>query len=379
MSGGEGGGERTEKATAQRMKEVHRKGQLGRSQDLSAWLGLGAAALMLPTVVSNAGDAALDQMAHVRDVARTPTPQAALDVLGVGLGSVVSTLAPMFVVLVVVSIAVAAAQGGIRFRSMKPKFDHLKPASMAKKLVGGQVWWEAVKTVLKTGAVAVVMVLVVQGLVPVLMTSGRMPLQGLLDLAGSGAAQLLRFGIAAGVLMAVADVVVVVRRNRKQTRMTKQEIKEENKRTEGDPMVKGQIRARQARMSRNRMMSEVAKADVVLVNPTHVAVALRYEPGRGAPRVIAKGQGAVATRIRALATENRVPLVEDVPLARALHAACELGAEVPEQLFTAVARVLAFVMALRRRGAGAGQHRLPTGTTLPDGAPDVRRTPRRRP
>jgi flagellar biosynthetic protein FlhB len=95
----------------------------------------------------------------------------------------------------------------------------------------------------------------------------------------------------------------------------------------------------------------------VLVNPTHVAVALRYRPGMGAPRVVAKGAGVMAARIRAVAAENRVPMIEDVPLARALHRGCEVGAEIPQDLYTAVARVLAFVMALRARGAHAGLHR----------------------
>jgi len=182
---------------------------------------------------------------------------------------------------------------------------------------------------------------------------------------GLAAAGLLRWGIAAGVGLAILDVVVVMRRNRKQTRMSLKEVKDENKRSEGDPLLKGAIRSKQMSMSRNRMMAAVADADVVLVNPTHVAVALRYEPGTGAPRVVAKGAGHVAARIRAKAGEHKVPMVEDVPLARALHGACELGQEVPEYLYTAVARVLAFVMALRRRGAAAGQHRMPAGTAAP--------------
>jgi flagellar biosynthetic protein FlhB len=174
----------------------------------------------------------------------------------------------------------------------------------------------------------------------------------------------MRTGIVAGLLLAVADVVVVMKRNRKQTRMTLKEVKDENKRTEGDPMLKGAIRAKQLAMSRNRMMAEVATADVVLVNPTHVAVALRYEPGSGAPKVVAKGAGAIAAKIREEASDKAVPMIEDIPLTRALHAACELGQEVPAHLFTAVARVLAFVMALRRRGASAGQHRVPGGPTI---------------
>lgn len=361
----EGGGERSEKATAQRMREVHRKGKLGRSQDLSAWLGLGAAALMLPMVLSRGKDAALDQLAAVRNVARDPSAAGAVQVLDDALRSVLTTLTPLFAVLVLVTVAVGLAQGGFHPRRFTLHVDQFKPVNAAKRLFGGQAWWQGAQTLLKTGAVALVLVVGLQTLVPTLMASGQLPLSHLLGVASGGTASLLRTGIAAGVLLAVADVIVVARRNRKQTRMSLQEIKEENKRTEGDPMLKGHIRSKQLAMSRNRMMAEVATADVVLVNPTHVAVALRYEPGSGAPKVVAKGAGAVAARIRAEASERRVPLVEDVPLARALHAACELGQEVPAHLFTAVARVLAFVMALRRRGAAAGQHRVPGGSTLP--------------
>lgn len=107
------------------------------------------------------------------------------------------------------------------------------------------------------------------------------------------------------------------------------------------------------------MMAEVTRADVVLVNPTHVAVALRYEPGTGAPRVVAKGRGHVAAKIRQIAADKNVPMVQDIPLARALHAACELGQEIPPHLYTAVAKVLAFVMALKRRGAAQGMHKNP--------------------
>lgn len=359
------GQDRTEKATPQRMREVHRKGRLGRSQDLSAWVGLAAAAAALPLVLTNGKAAALDQLAAVRDVAHDPTPEGAVQVLGDALRSVLGTLAPLFAVLVVVTLAVGMAQGGYRPQRLRLHVDHLKLGGAVKRLVGMQAWWQGAKTLLKTAVVGLVLFTAVQALVPTLMASGSLPLSHLLGTASAGTMSLLRTGIAAGVLLAVADVVVVMRRNRKQTRMTLREVKDEHKRTEGDPMLKGAIRAKQLSMSRNRMMAEVAQADVVLVNPTHVAVALRYEPGTGAPRVVAKGAGAVAARIRAEASEHRVPMVEDVPLARALHAACELGQEIPTHLFTAVARVLAFVMALRRRGMAAGQHRAPGGSTLP--------------
>jgi flagellar biosynthetic protein FlhB len=112
-------------------------------------------------------------------------------------------------------------------------------------------------------------------------------------------------------------------------------------------------------MSRNRMMADIATADVVLVNPTHVAVALKYEAMGGAPRVVAKGSGAIAAKIRERAEEHRVPMVRDVPLARALHKACDIGDEIPADLYAAVARVLAFLFALKARGAAAGTHTVP--------------------
>ncbi|CAM5789374.1 EscU/YscU/HrcU family type III secretion system export apparatus switch protein [Cellulomonas persica] len=367
------GQERTEKATPQRMKDVIRKGQLGRSQDLSAWLGLGAAALVLPALVSRAQAAAEQQVATIRQVARNPTTDGAMAALTDGLGSLLGTLGPMFAVVVAVALAVGIAQGGWRPRRFRIVLDHLKPKSAVARLVGKQAWWQGAKTLLKSAAVGIVLYSAIQAMVPLVLASGRLPLGELLSRAGGGATNLMRLGICAGLLLAAFDVFVVIRRNRKQTRMTQREVKEEHKRTDGDPMVKGQIRSRQMAMSRNRMLAEVASADVLLVNPTHVAVALRYEPGTGAPRVVAKGAGAVAAKLRALASEHRVPMVEDVPLARALHASCELGQEIPAHLFTAVATVLAFVMSLRRRGAAAGHHRLATGPTLsPDDSTDHR-------
>lgn len=361
------GGDRTEKATAQRMKEVHRKGKLGRSQDLASWLGLGAAVLALPMVITRGRAAAVEQLAQMKQVADDPTVEGAVQMLQDALRSVISTLAPLFVILMIVTVGVGLAQGGYHPQRLRLHVDHLKPMNGFKRLVGAQAWWQGAKTLLKSAVVAGVLFIGLKSMVPILMASGQLPLTSLLGTASAGTATLLRTGIAAGLLLAVADVIVVMRRNRKQTRMTLKEVKDEHKRTEGDPMLKGAIRAKQLSMSRNRMMSEIATADVVLVNPTHVAVALRYEPGTGAPKVVAKGAGAIAAKIREEASDKRVPMIEDIPLTRALHAACELGQEVPAHLFTAVARVLAFVMALRRRGASAGQHRVPGGTIEADG------------
>lgn len=360
-----GGQEKTEKATPKRMKELRRDGALQKSQDLSAWLGVGAAGLTLPWVGQSATRAAKDQLAAVREVVADPTAAGAVAALGDGLGSIVRTLAPLFGVVVLAAIASAAAQGGIRISSkrLKPSFKQFNVVNGLKRVLGPQAWWQGVKAALKAAAIGLVLYTVVQGLVPLLLGSGMHSLTQIVDAAGGGAGTLVRTAVAAGLGLAVLDVVVVVRRNRKKSRMTKKEVADEHKQSEGDPLLKGQIRSKQLAMSRNRMIAEVATADVVLVNPTHVAVALRYEPGKGAPRVVAKGAGHVAARIRQVATDKRVPMVEDVPLARALHAACDLGQEIPAHLYVAVARVLAFVMALRKRGAAAGTHRAPGGPT----------------
>ena len=357
------GQDRTEKATPKRMKELRRKGSLQHSQDLSAWLGMGAGALMIPAVLSNAAQQAREQLAAIQVTIADPDPDRTVAMLGDSLWSVITTLVPLLAVVVITAILGTAGQGGIHpsMHRLKPKFQQFNLPKGIKRTFGGQAAWQGVKAALKAGVIGTVLWTVVQGMVPLLLGSGMNSLQQVIDVAAGGASNLVRTAVVAGLALAAVDVVVVMRRNRKQNRMTKREVLEEHKQSEGDPQVKGQIRSRQLAMSRNRMISDVANADVVLVNPTHVAVALRYEPGKGAPRVVAKGAGHVAARIREAATKAHVPMVEDVPLARALHAACDLGQEVPQHLYTAVAQVLAFVMALRRRGAAVGMHRAPGG------------------
>ncbi|WP_125614293.1 EscU/YscU/HrcU family type III secretion system export apparatus switch protein [Specibacter cremeus] len=374
-------GERTERATERRMKEVREKGQLTRSQDLTAWVGVGAAAIMAPGVVSRASNALADQLFTATQLAAHPDPQRALAALYSGLAALPGILGPLLLVVAGAIVAAAAVQGGIRFKKFKPKFEQFNLLTGVKNVFGTQALWNGVKALLKTAVVGLVLYLVVQGLVPFLLQAGGLPVAVLLNTAGGGLVKLLEFAVAAGLLLAVADVFVVSRRNRKRTRMTKREVKDENKSTEGDPMIKSARRSRQLALARSRMMSAVASADVVLINPVHVAVALRYEPGKSAPRVVAKGADRVALRIRQRAEEKSVPMVRDIPLARALHGACALGEEIPVELYNQVAAVLAFVMALKKRGQGRGVHRiLPAGSAIPPGlVPERTRHPEPRP
>ncbi len=359
-------GEKTEQATEKRMKEVREKGQLSRSQDLTAWVGVGAAVIMVPGVISRGSNALADQLYTAADMAAHPDPLAALRALETAFATLAGILGPMLLVVVAAVSAAAAVQGGIRFKKFKPKFEQFNPLPGLKKVFGAEALWNGVKALLKTAVVGLVLYVVVQGMVPVLLQAGGLQISELLGAAGSGVVQLVQYAVAAGMLLALADVFVVSRRNRKKTRMSKKEIKDENKSSDGDPMIKSARRQRQLAMARNRMMSAVATADVVLINPVHVAVALRYEPGKSAPRVVAKGADRLAARIRAEADAKNVPMVKDIPLARALHGACELGSEIPVELYNQVAAVLAFVMALKKRGSATGLHQiLPGGSAIP--------------
>lgn len=350
--------EKTEQATEKRMREVRSKGQLSRSQDLTAWVSVGAAAAMIPSTVERAAGAATDQLFSIRGIAAAPDPAKALQALQDGLASLAGILGPMLAVVFIAVMAGSAVQGGVHMKKFRAEFEHFNLVNGLKRTFGAQAAWGGLKALLKTAVVGLVLYNVILGLVPTLLAAGGLPVSGVIAAASGGVVQLVQFAVAAGVVLAAADVFVVMRRNRKKTRMSKKEVTDENKNTEGDPLIKSQRRARQLSMSRNRMIASIGDADVVVVNPTHVAVALKYEPGKSAPRVVAKGAGHIAARIRQEAEQHAVPMVQDIPLARSLHSACEIGQEIPVDFYRAVAGVLAFVMALKTRGSAAGLHRM---------------------
>ena len=352
--------EKTEQATPKRMKEVREKGQLASSKDFTGWISVAAAAVTIPAVIGAGADSTTTMVSSFRTLVAHPEPEVALEFMINALMQVLPIIGPMLAVVFVATIVASMLQGGIHLKKFKPSFEHFNLLKGVQRIFGKQALWEGAKALLKTAVVGLVLCIAIQGLVPFLMNAGGLPVTSLLGTASSAVTGLMQSAIAAGIGLAILDVFVVIRRNRKKTMMTKQEVRDENKSSEGDPHVKGQRRSRQLAMSRNRMIAAVASADVVLLNPTHIAVALKYEPGKSAPRVVAKGSGAIAAKIRERAADTRVPMVENIPLARALHAACDVGQEIPEELYSQVAQVLAFVMSLKRRGAAMGVHRLST-------------------
>jgi flagellar biosynthesis protein FlhB len=357
-------GEKTEQPTPQKLKKARAEGQIGRTQDIGAWVGMLAASIVLPRTLSATMEHCRELMAKIPDIIANPDPRVAMVILKEGMWSAVWAVLPLAMTMMIVGVAAAGSQGGIRVATklFMPKFKRLNPWPGIKKMLGPQSLWEGSKALIKTAVLGGVLYVTTKDIVPLLMTAGQLPIGSLLGVINDAALTLIRSASAAGIVMAAADYFVVKRRTNKQLRMTKEEVKQEHKNSDGDPQLKGQIRAKQMAMSRNRQMADVPNADVVLVNPSHVAVALRYDPEKGAPRVLAKGQGMTAQKIRELATEHRIPMVQDVPLARALEKGVEVGMEIPADFYGAVAKVLAFVMSLKAKGSAAGLHRNPNPT-----------------
>jgi len=373
MSGSSG--EKTEKPTPRRRKQAKKDGQVPRTPEIGGWLGLLVVSMAIGPLLDREVGAMRTLMTESLRAIERPTVAAATTVLRHSALHILVTLVLLGSMVMVIGVVSAIAQGGFFLspKLAKPSAKKLNPIQGAKRLFGPQAAWEGAKMLLKAGVVAALAWSSVKALMP--MVGGLMPIDTVLSALGDEVSGMFLSVGVAGLVMAGADYAVVRRRIGKQVRMSREEIKQEHKQTEGDPMVKSAIRSRQLAAARSRMISDVAEADVILVNPTHVAVALRYQPELGAPRVVARGAGAIADRIRQVAAEERVPLVRDVPLARALYSSCEVGQEIPPELWAAVAQVLAFVIRLRNRGQQAGAHPSPRSEET---VPAVRRGGRRR-
>jgi flagellar biosynthetic protein FlhB len=356
-----GGDDKTEKPTPKKLREARREGRVARSQDIGAWVGVLAGCYLLKFTVASGGPRLGSLFERIPALIAEPTEASALALFVDGARTVAILLVPLCLGLAIATFVASAAQGGVHLatKNLKPQFKRMNPIAGFKRIAGPHAGWEAAKTLTKTAIAGIVAYRAVKGTAMLLTSTGAMPLPTVLDIAAGVVFHLIRDVSFAGLLMGVVDYAYQRRGTGKQLKMTVHEVKQENKQTEGDPHMKGAIRSKQMAMSRNRMMSKIASADVVLVNPTHVAVALQYRPDRGAPRVVAKGSGHIATKIREEASKHRVPMVSDVPLARALYKACNLEQEIPGELFAAVAQVLAFVLSLKSRGSAAGTHKVP--------------------
>lgn len=364
MAESESGQERTLDPTAKRLEDARREGQVPRSRDLAHLLVLGVAGgaliFLVQPLMQGCREVISGGLRFDHALATDPTTltQRLADLTV----SALLTLAPLFGVMVVAAVAAPLAMGGFIFvpSQAEPKFSRLS-------LFAGIGRMFSVRSVVELGKVMIVAVLL--GVVGALFLTTHLP--EFASLAGSALpegmahmGQLLAggfFALIAGLMVTSAiDVPFQIFQHHRQLKMTQEEVRREEKESQGDPHIKARIRSAQREIARKRMMAAVPTADVVITNPTHYAVALKYSDERGgAPVVVAKGADAIAEKIRGLAREHRVPLLSAPPLARALYRHVELGQEIPAALYTAVAQVLAYVFQLKRWNQGAAQHRMP--------------------
>lgn len=344
------GSDKTEQPTAKRKREARRDGNLARSPEIVAWVQMLAAGVLLPAAFG-LGSRSLRQVMHrVGVLVAQPDPDAALALMGTAVTGGLLAIAPLALGMIVIGLVGNFAQIGfaISGKALRPKFDRISPTKGLKRLFSPHSAWEAGKAAIKVVVLAAVAWPGVSSLGAALATGGRVPSGQVLAAVASATMGLIRSTALAGLALAALDYGFQRRRVRKGMMMSRQEVKDEYRQSEGDPHTRSRIRQRQMEVSRNRMMAAVAVSSVVVVNPTHIAVALEYRPELGTPRVVAKGQGFIAARIREEAEKHNVPIVRDVPLARTLHAACRLGQAIPADLYEAVARLLAFVFSLKR-------------------------------
>ncbi len=347
MAGG-GAQSKTEKATPKRREEARKKGQVAKSADLNGatvvLAGLTALAIAGGAIAGRMQHAMTDALKHVAD-------PSVVDRHGIGdllMGALTDTglaVAPIAGACLVAGVLASVVQVGFKpsAKAAAPDPKRINPWNGLKQLVGPNALVEGGKSIVKVAAVSAI---VAAALVPSLPTMGAMvgmtPAQLTAELTATimGIAQRATI---AYLVIGLADLAWQKHRHEKQLRMDKQEVKEEQKQQQLPAEVRMAMRRRQAAASRARMMAAVPEADVVVTNPTHFSVALKYDGTKSAPEVVAKGQDLLALRIRELAREHGVPVVPDPPLARALHASVEVGRQIPEELFAAVAQVLAYV------------------------------------
>jgi flagellar biosynthetic protein FlhB len=341
--------QRTERPTPKHRKEMREKGSVARSTELGGWASLLVAASLLPWLGGQAANRISGFLQATTQAMARPSASSAVSVLGRGLETAAFAALPILLVAGGAAVAIAIGQVGLRFtpKAFRVQFSRISPKAGLSRLFSGQGLWALGKTMLKMAVLGVVGYELLHKLLHAVMGGDTLPLPTTLLAAGSTVADLLRFIGILALVIAGADYFFQRRTYEQNLRMTKQEIRDERRQSDGAPEVRRALRSRARKLSRMRMMAAVASADVVVTNPTHFAVAIAYDRTTDrAPRVVAKGADFLAASIRERARSCGVVVVENPTLARALHSSCEVDDVVPPRLYAAVARLLAFVYSL---------------------------------
>lgn len=348
----ESGQDKTEEPTGKRLEDARKKGQIARSRELNTLLMLIVSATLLLVLGVGMGHRLMDIMKYNFALEREVIfdPATPLLFLKRSLLDGLMLTAPFLAILFVAAFLGPLSMGGWNFswEAIGFKFSKLDPIKGIPRLFGPKGVIELIKALIKVSLIFVIAYLLFNLYLPEFIALLDEPA----NLAILHTFKIIAWGFlllsASLLLVAMLDVPYQLWTHQKELKMTKQEIRDESKESEGSPEVKGRIRRMQMEMAQGRMMAEVPKADVIVTNPTHFAVALKYDPAKAsAPKVVAKGVDLIAAQIRNLAVGANVPLVASPPLARALYYSTDLDQEIPKGLFLAVAQVLAYIFQLK--------------------------------
>lgn len=370
------GQDKSEDPTEKRLKESRDKGQIARSKELNTLAVVMVAAAGLIMLGPAMAGRLLDLMRFnfiIEREALYSTDTMGLQLLAsVGIG--LEVIGPLFFMLLIAALVGPILLGGwlLSAKSMAPKFSRMNPLAGLKRMFSIKALVELLKALAKFLVVLITALAVLNLFQDQMLTLDRQPLPDAIAHSARILGKALLFLACSLILIAAVDIPFQLWDNKQKMKMTKQEVKDEYKDSEGKPEVKSRIRQLQREMAERRMMGEVPKADVVITNPTHFAVALKYDPIKsGAPVVIAKGADFTALRIREIAAEHDIIVLESPPLARAVFYSTELDQQIPSGLYLAVAQVLAYVFQLRQYRAGQGKR--PGPMPKPDIPEDLRK------
>mgnify|MGYP000978596678 FL=1 len=349
-------GEKTEEPTAKKRADARKKGQVGRSQEVNSafvlLIGFFGLKLLWDSIYVSIATYTTYVFSNLNQTVDTE------NILRIFIGIVLvlaKTAFPIMVFIMIIGLAINFFQVGLNFNteSIEFKLDKLNPINGFGRIFSKRSLVELVKSIFKIIVIGFFLYRFIHEQILAMPQFMFFDLTTSLALVAEIIFQMAFIVIGVIMIMAFMDYGYQKWQTTQDLKMSKQEVKDEMKQTEGDPQIKGKIRQKQRQMAMARMMKEVPKADVIITNPTHYAVALSYEQGMSAPVVIAKGQDLVAQRIKEIGREARVPIIENKPLARTLFAVVQVGDSVPQELYQAVAEVLAYVYRLKhaRRGA----------------------------
>ncbi len=351
------GGEKTEQPTAKKLKDSRKEGNVAKSKEIGNCLVLLSLFLVLKIWIGKIGTGLMEVFhAAYGKIPELSKTRGGVDAIGISgllkdvLMDIITILFPLFGIAFVVAFIgdYVQVKWAPTTKPLRPKFNKLSPTKGIKKIFSTQSLVELAKSVLKIVLIVYIVYTTLKKSIGLIFLVYDMPLMQTIANVGD---IVIGVGIkisAFYIIIAAADFIYQKWKFKEDMKMTKQEVKDEYKNAEGDPQIKGKIRSKMMEASRRRMMQAVPRADVVITNPTHFAVALCYEPDKfDAPYVVAKGEDYLAQKIKEVARENDVQIVENKPLARMLYHNVDIGAQVPPELFQAVAEVLAMVYSMR--------------------------------